>query len=202
MILLIIIQFITFVHTQYVTSSSEREELDLLFHLVKDQTCAVRVVSDKFEPGSTSVRMIENLQESMIPASISNSLQNIKSKIYCQLNVVIAPSKQFVDNLKFDGNIDQDYIFLVDNEKQAEHILQSPAKDIKNVVVLSVGFNKKFRIFMSGIFEKKIITKTEGTTDGDSSKLNLILILTLHTRLLSCLMASGARLMTMEPGLG
>ena len=127
MILLILIQFLTLADTQYVPSRSEQEELDLLVHLVNDQTCAVRVVSDKFEPGSTSVRLIKNLQESMIPASISNNLQNIKANKYCQLNVVIAPSKQFVDNLDFDENTDQDYIFLVHNEKQAEHILQSPA---------------------------------------------------------------------------
>ena len=48
------------------------------------------------------------------------------------------------------------------------HIFQSPAKDIKNVIVLTKSINKMFSVFMSGMFEGKIMTKENGAIKAES----------------------------------
>ena len=53
------------------------------------------------------------------------------------------------------------------------HIFQSPAKDIKNVIVLTKSINKMFSVFMSGMFEGKIMTKRNVNIKAVSSGLDM-----------------------------
>ena len=61
----------------------------------------------------------------------------------------------------------------METEEQALQIFLGPAQDIKNLIVLTRSFNKTFNIFMSGVFDRKIMTKREQSIHSESSNLNL-----------------------------
>ena len=105
MIFFILLQTIICVESQYIKDSSEKEMIDLVTNLVKDQNCAIQLVSETFDKGSTALSLIENLQEAMVPASISTTLQDIRGNKHCHLNVVITKSNQFVNSLDFNQKV-------------------------------------------------------------------------------------------------
>ena len=151
---------------------SENELLSLVVKIVKDQPCDIRVVSKDFEKDEVSLKIIEKMENLMIPIRISDNLQGEYVGSNCQLNVVMAGSGQFRDQLMSMESRNQDFVFLVKNEEQAEQIFKSSAKDLKNMIVFVMGANKKLKIFQSGIFESKLMTQTS-LAIGNQAKLNL-----------------------------
>ena len=101
MIFFILLQTVICVEAQYIEDSPKKEMLDLVTKLVQDQSCAVQLVSDTFEAGSTAISLIANLQEAMVPAAISTALQDTRGNRQCHLNVIITTSNQFVSSLDF-----------------------------------------------------------------------------------------------------
>ena len=78
---------------------SENELLSLVVKIVKDQPCDIRVVSKDFEKDEVSLKIIEKMENLMIPIRISDNLQGGYVGSNCQLNVVMAGSGQFRDQL-------------------------------------------------------------------------------------------------------
>jgi predicted rRNA methylase YqxC with S4 and FtsJ domains len=101
MIFFILLQTIICVESQYIEDRSEKEMLDLVTKLVQDQNCAVQLISNTFEVGSTALSLIGNLQDAMVPAAISTALQDTRGNRQCHLNVIITTSNQFVTSLDF-----------------------------------------------------------------------------------------------------
>ena len=159
--------------TKHTPFNSESKIINLVVQLVQDQSCNVKILSDKFEKGGASENLIEKLQVLTIPLSIESKLGRTDGGKNCQLNVVSTLAEQFIDTLDFEQSKHQDFIFLVENEEQAKHVFKSPARGIKNVVVLTMRLDKRFEIFHSGIFENKLMVKTDVAVQDASLKPSL-----------------------------
>jgi hypothetical protein len=138
MILFILLQTIFSVESQYIKDSSEKKMLELVTKLIKDQNCAIQLVSETFEKGSTALSLIENLQESTIPASISTTLQDARGNKHCHLNVVISKSNQFVDRLDFKEKVE---IIIVSITYDNSNIIYRPIKIISSLLKMMTKLN-------------------------------------------------------------
>jgi len=100
--LLLVLQCFVFIKAEFVYREIEQVDQDLMeivSNLIKDQPCSVTVVSNNSK--EENVLLLKHLEDSNIPYKVANIFHKSAEEKYCNLNVVLVKSKQYLENLQF-----------------------------------------------------------------------------------------------------
>ena len=106
MLLLLFVQIFVFSKAEFTfedVQPFEPELVNLVTKLVKSQKCSIKIVSGNFFKTALSKKFVENIGDVFIPMMFGNELHDITEKEQgtCNLNIVVATSKEFIEKLDF-----------------------------------------------------------------------------------------------------
>ena len=73
--------------------------------LILTQACSITIVCQHFVKNSLSDKLVEHIEDSFTPTTIASGLTEMAERelTTCHLNVVVTPSKQFLNTLVFNN---------------------------------------------------------------------------------------------------